>query len=451
MAMGSEFLKVLHIAPHIGWGIGKAVVGLSLLGKKDGIQSAVVLLEQPQKTGIVKEAASQGIPVYIEPEKDVLTELIRHSDIVVVNWWNHPLMYQFLCELNEECRLVIWCHVNGCVYPYFDSGFLLEFEHIFFTTPYSKENMLWSSEHKRQILEKSSVLYGFGSFRPENIACKKNWGEQNILKIGYAGTLSYSKMSPEYIAYCEAVCEACPYAEIHLAGDADERILWDVSHSKYKENLFFDGYITDIQSWYHDMDIFLYLLNPLHYGTTENVILEAMACGLPVIAFAHKAEQMIIGTDGAGIFIKNKEELVKAVSCLCNPQKRKIHGLKARESVCTEYSCESSYRGYSDIIRNIARRSKRIGYFSKILAGGGKNACQWFLMSAGPDKKVFEKYLFSHDAIPVIDLIKRKYIYSESGKSSLIQFHEYYPDDEKLGELYILADEFRQKGGEYLS
>lgn len=72
-------------------------------------------------------------------------------------------------------------------------------------------------------------------------------------------------------------------------------------------------------------------------------------------------------------------------------------------------------------------------------------------MSAGPDKKVFEKYLSSHDAIPVIDLIKRKYIYSESGKSSLIQFHEYYPDDEKLGELYILADEFRQKGGEYLS
>ena len=45
MAMGSEFLKVLHIAPHIGGGIGKAVVGLSLLGKKEGESAHVQVNE----------------------------------------------------------------------------------------------------------------------------------------------------------------------------------------------------------------------------------------------------------------------------------------------------------------------------------------------------------------------------------------------------------------------
>ena len=54
------------------------------------------------------------------------------------------------------------------------------------------------------------------------------------------------------------------------------------------------GQVDNVLEFYRSSDLFLYPLRSDHYGTGEQVILEALASGLPVVAFNNPAEAAIL-------------------------------------------------------------------------------------------------------------------------------------------------------------
>ena len=176
---------ILYITVHLGGGVGKAILGAaSLCG--EAFRSQIVVLEEPEKKNIIKDAQSAGMQIYLRPSRRLLEELMSQSDIVILNWWDHPLMAGFLRNFpTVPCRMVLWCHVNGCAYPYVPFRFLDKFDTVFFTSAYSYENPLWSREEAEKVRAKSQVILGNGSFFPENMAGRECYENRNGFVIGY--------------------------------------------------------------------------------------------------------------------------------------------------------------------------------------------------------------------------------------------------------------------------
>jgi L-malate glycosyltransferase len=88
-------IKVLHITPHLGGGVGRALLSLctaSVKNKDRNISHAVVCIEPLEKDEFVREIQSLGISVLVNPSILDLQLMIESTDVVQLEWWNHPLM-----------------------------------------------------------------------------------------------------------------------------------------------------------------------------------------------------------------------------------------------------------------------------------------------------------------------------------------------------------------------
>ena len=86
-------MNILHIAAHLGGGAGKAISGIAIQGQQLFSDThRILLLQQPEKDGYVKECDAQGIEIQLWTGD---YELLRWADVIVVSWWNHPAMAAF--------------------------------------------------------------------------------------------------------------------------------------------------------------------------------------------------------------------------------------------------------------------------------------------------------------------------------------------------------------------
>jgi len=102
----------------------------------------------------------------------------------------------------------------------------------------------------------------------------------------------------------------------------------------------FRGPIAEMAPVYQEADIFVLTSE---YEGTPNVLLEAMACGLPVVAdnVGGVPELVRHGQDGSLVEPNSDEGLVAALTRLiCDPQLRRAMGRKARARIEANFSLE---------------------------------------------------------------------------------------------------------------
>ena len=110
--------KILHITPHLGGGVGTVLLNyLSKTKNNTSFLHRVVCLDYANESAI-QEARNLSISLLdkMSEKKQELLEIISESDIVLIHWWNHPLLYDFLIrEQLPASRVVIWSHTSGFV------------------------------------------------------------------------------------------------------------------------------------------------------------------------------------------------------------------------------------------------------------------------------------------------------------------------------------------------
>src|SRR5256712_9821142 len=137
----------------------------------------------------------------------------------------------------------------------------------------------------------------------------------------------------------------------------DERLpvqLFVVGHGPYSEafakslpEAFFTGYLTgnELATAYASADIFVF---PSTTDTFGNVILEAQACGVPVVVSDSGGPKELVEDKANGLITKSRdlEDLTSAVRTLVtDPALRERMGISARKSV-TDLSCPSPFRKF---------------------------------------------------------------------------------------------------------
>lgn len=433
--------KILHIAAHLGGGAGKALLGAAVCCSGQ-FETQIAILEKPEKEGVVQRAEKDGIRIHICPRMEHMRQLMAKADIVVINWWAHPLMSAFLWEMPPvSTRLVIWAHVNGCTYPYLPFAFLDSFDYIFFTSAYSYQNAFWNKRQLEMIHRKSTVIYGNGCFRPDQMNPKKEYGNREVIRVGYVGTLNYAKINRDYVRFCEAAAEGTGHLKFVMAGDMDSVLADDIEKSSIKDRFEFCGYVEETESLYLSFDILGYLLNEENFGTTENVILEAMAYGIPVVAYDGGVEHAIIDDKINGFLVRDPKEFADRVRALAKDAAlRKQIGQAGRKKVCTEFSGTENMDRLQECYNKISMGEKKYHDFKPVI---GKRPLDWFLCFTGKDRMIFENYLAEQTEETGRQLCLCQPIYQGERKSSIRHFLRYFPGEAALKKM---ADEIGTHG-----
>jgi glycosyltransferase involved in cell wall biosynthesis len=144
------------------------------------------------------------------------------------------------------------------------------------------------------------------------------------------------------------VVERYPNVRFVFVGDGILRAELErlVDNLKLKDKILFLGFRHDVDELLHTFDIFVL---PSLYEGLPNVVLEAMACGKPVIATAVDGSPEAI-TDGvSGILVppKDSDALSKAILHLLENKKMRVEmGKKSRKKVTDYFSLEKQMQQF---------------------------------------------------------------------------------------------------------
>lgn len=444
-------MKILHITTHMGGGVGKFLSATACHDKNSelNIEHQIVLLEKPEKTYFVDYCLEKGIETVILNDYETITEKIKLVDIVIIHWWHNPVMAKFLALFPSiPMRLVIWAHVSGCNYPAIPFAFTQLPHKMFFTTPYSYENPYWEDEQRKKIQSEMPVVYGLGAeYREKNII-KQQAKLANSFRIGYVGTLSPSKIHPDFIKYCRAVIELIPTAKFIFIGDVtlSQETSQLLVEYNIEEKFEFVGYTNDVDSYLASFDVFGYPLNPYHFGTTENVVLEAMAMGLPVVMLNQNTEKYIVKHRQDGLLADSIEDYAQHMKYLFYyPEERVRLGINAKEKIMNKFNLAINIETMHKKLLKVLQEGKKTFDFVELF---GDKPYLWFLSCLGDNKELFLKIIAGRVGLDSLAVIKEiPAILLGQGKSSISHFAEQYPEDEILQKLNLLIKKGENNNG----
>ena len=188
------------------------------------------------------------------------------------------------------------------------------------------------------------------------------------------------------------------------------------------------GYRQDVAAELAGFDILVHLLNPQHYGTTENALLEAMAMGVVPVVLNNPAERCLVKHRETGLIVNNPAEFSNAISWLSvNPIERMRMSENASRTVRKRFSAERTRLKLSRHYESILPEAKRTFDFRQVF---GMFPADWFRACQGESA-----WLFSDDEGPesksVLPCRGPFYLY-EKTKSSVFHYRDIFPSDLRL-------------------
>lgn len=419
-------LKIAHITPHLGGGVGSLITNLIL---NDSNLHQLFLLERPIKRNSLDKLKESGITVNIQATDEALKRELLVSDIVIVHWWHHPKTSHFLYKISKlNLRIIMWSHISNLTVPSLNNRILSIVAHTVFSTQASYDSDEYKVLEKKFLEERTSVIYSCSGLEFAPIEEKK---KNNGFNIGYLGLIDFSKMHPEYIKYCDSV--RLEEAKFILVGDApaEKQLIKQCESNGLASKLHFEGHVDNVWPYLAQFDVMGYPLMEEHTGSTEITILESMAAGVPVVVLNQLVEKSIISNGVTGVVVDSIEAYGEAMRFLFyNSIKREAIGRCAREYVLEQYSLDRLKQSFFKVCQKAMKCGKVQSNFEKII---GSTPAEWFISSLGRDK-----ILFTENTLKCCDVSKMSALLMQENKASIPQYHRNFPDDELLEEWHQL-------------
>jgi L-malate glycosyltransferase len=430
---------ILHITPHLGGGVGRVLLNyLEKVKTNPDFRHKVLSLEYANNKAILASRTT-GFTLMdkMSSNPDGIIAAIAEADIVLIHWWNHPLLYAFLVrEILPPCRIIFWSHISGFHAPYVFSKPALYYPDLFvFTSPISLEapEVKKLQETQRKILR---VIWSTGGIEHvTSVQPKLHSG----FKVGYIGTVDYGKMHPDFLRMSIAI--KIPDVQFVVCGGPSEKqVRAESMRYGMGQRFIFTGQVEDITSYLSEFDVFGYPLAPYHYGTCEQSLCESMAAGVPPVVLANKTECCIVDDGITGIVAANEKEYIMAVEKLYHePELRQRLSCNARETAKRRFSIEQMVDQWEKVFNEALSLSKTARQWSGNYKGQAASAAQIFLESLG---EYAEEFLCSlnaqseRDKKAAQDGIRKIYasshLWRAKTRGTPHHYHYFFPEDNFL-------------------
>lgn len=347
--------KILHITPHLGGGVGKVL--LNWISKDKRFSHRIICLDYANKEAkkIAKEKKISLEDCFADKHEELLN-LIKDADIVLVHFWNHPLLYDFIVrEQLPPCRIIMWSHISGFHPPYIFPSPLFDYADLFvFTTQISydtKEIKKLDEEHKKKL----RVIWSTGGvYDVIDIKSKRHKG----FNIGYIGTVDYCKLHKDFLEMSTTV--DIPDVNFIVIGCGENKQLEkDIIRKGWKDEFQFLGYVDDIRDYLPLFDVFGYPLSRHHYGTCDQALAEAMACGVVPVVLNNKMEMSMVQDGITGLVAKNQEGYRRAIEFLHDhPDIKKRLSMNTKRLAKKRFSLEYMMKEWNQMFNECMKISK---------------------------------------------------------------------------------------------
>ena len=342
-------MKILHITPHLGGGVGTVL--LNYLAKLQDDHAVVCLDYANQKA---KEVAKEsGLQLFDEmtAKKEEIVEIIPDFDIVLIHWWPHPMLNEFMKIPLPSCRVIIWSHQSGLYPPTTFTKELLNYPDMFVfctTISYnSKVVQAFKDKEKLHVINPTS-----GVERLKDVEPKPHKG----FNIGYIGTVDYKKLHPQFLTICDQV--GIPNVKFIVCGVPNgEQLKKEAEELGIGHKFVFTGRVPDINLYLAIFDLFGYPLAPYHYGAWDQVLEEVMAVGLAPVVLANPMEQHMVKDRQTGIVAADADAYIKALELLYhNPILRQALSQIARHNAIHTFSLDRMIKEWDTVFTNVIKK-----------------------------------------------------------------------------------------------
>ena len=375
-------MQILHVTAHLGGGVGKAHAALTAAMPFPARQS-FLLLEEPRDRRYADEIERLGRRVDVAASLAEIAERAAEADIVQFEFWNHPKLFECLARTDfPAMRTVFWSHISGLFRPVIQPGFLDEADRFAFTSPASLEMPAveaWSPEQRWKLAALGSA-FGFEeappSLQPDvAIASQESGRMEAVAPICYLGTVDFVKMHPGFFDAVDALSENVT-AAVWGGYDSAGEIVVKAAAMRHPDRIRLMGQTADPGAALCRSRIFFYPLQPDHYGTAENALIEAMSLGLVPVVLANPAECAIVRQGQTGFIAGSIGECVGILDMLlADPERVAEVGANAREVASTAFTARRSAKQFIDLWSGLLRQDKRLHDFRRIT---GSTPREWF-------------------------------------------------------------------------
>jgi glycosyltransferase involved in cell wall biosynthesis len=366
-------MKILHVTPHLGGGVGKALAAISTELPQDAEQ-IFLLLEEPRDRRYANLIETGGASVIVARNLDHVAALAAEADIVQFEFWNHPRLFECLARSAfPALRSVFWAHISGLSRPVIQPGLIKESGRFVFTTRASLSipslAILPAIEQKKIAVINS----GFGFVNGPRPAPAH--GRKPI--IAYLGTVDFVKMDPGFFDAIDRLDGGD--IQVSVWGDVDPSgvVAARARAMRHPERIRFGGQTSEPAAALSCADIFFYPLQPDHYGTAENALVEAMSLGLIPVVLNNPAEKAIVRHGETGFVAQSIEECVELLQLLLSsPDLRERISGNAIHDVTENRTAASSAQKFLDLWHGLLEEPPRLADFRGVV---GNSPADWFL------------------------------------------------------------------------
>ena len=450
---------ILHITPHVGGGLGSVLLSTlknSIRNNSMFRHEFIVTDSKPLSYKAINRFFKYREYIHIKKSDEFIKKKIIAADIVQVEFWNHPQIYEFLTNFKfPRSRLILCSHISGLARPQIITQNVINFSDIFLSVSETAKSLsLFKKKNNILNFKKLKfVKFPIDFDRLKDIR-KKNHKNFNVT---YIGTLDYHKLHRDYLKMSNSI--NIPNIKFLICGGGDDKIKIEEESKKYSNDKFkFLGFVNNIKKILEITDIFGYPLNKYHYGTGEQVVLEAMYSKIPVVAFSNQAEKIIIKNKKNGLLVKNSNDYKKAIENLFfDKKKRNEIGVNAHKHILKNFSAIACFNELEKIYKNLMSKKKKLRIFKTLLPKNKKNiGSQLFIESLGNEANEFLKSYKNNGKLinnKINSIIKNSETELKSkNKGSLFQYLYYFPNDPylnfwaglvSLGDINVLKNKYK--------
>lgn len=297
-------------------------------------RSSLIILKQRNKVDIwifFMGGERQFIPILIAKLLKKPTLLILTGSIVKTAIYSRDLFVIPIKILNRiTCTLV--------------SGILLYSSRLIPETGLDK--------HKQKVFIAQRHFVDFDLFHSF-----KNYDDRPDM-IGYIGRLSEEKGVINFVKSFSSIIKRYPNIQFFIAGDGilHQELISLISESGLTEKVTFYGWISHdkLPAYLNELKL---LVLPSYTEGLPNIMLEAMACGTPVLVTPVGAIRDVIQDEETGFILNDNspESITINVIRAINHTKLKIIAQNGKQIVESKYSLENAIKSYKKILSAFSR------------------------------------------------------------------------------------------------
>lgn len=424
--------KVLHLLPRCT-GAGPE---RSLLATVDyapdstrKLHHTVAVLDVPVASSMYLAARRSGLRVMVQPDDDELRKAAADADVVVVHYWNHPLLLTTLGRVDlGATRMVVWSMVLGLHRPQVLDRGLGDFADILVLT--TERSSTSEGARTAGIVRTVPGIADMGrldSWRPVH---------HDGVEVGYVGVVAPTKMHPHFAELCAGVRDRSVRFTVVGAGGGERRLQHRAAELGLADRLVCTGYTDDIASALGTFDVFGYPLCVDTYATSEKALQEAMWVGIPPVVFPHGGLADLVEDGVTGVVVDSEDEYPAAIDRLAGDHRlRRRLGTDARRVARDRFDPHTLAARWAEVIDLALTLPRR----QRPLLHPGLSGSALFAAAMGDQAGPFRRSLDAPDDRSIDAEIAGSSPLVIGGDGGLVHYRNTWPEDRMLGRWVDIA------------